>query len=211
MLISLITPKPTTLQLFGRQNKKGQKEAFHIYSMKQAIEEGFILDVLQSYVTYTTYYRLNKEVKDDPELHTNEAKRQIVRFVELHETNIAQRVEVIIEHFKTTVMNELNGTAKAMVVTASRAGAVKNRQAFEDYVTRKGYTNIRALVAFSGKVSLDGKEYTEAGMNGIPEKNLPAEFDKDDYQVLLVADKYQTVLLPERTADLSSLKKKMVW
>lgn len=201
------TPKPTTLQLFGRQNKKGQKEAFHIYSMKQAIEEGFILDVLQNYVTYTTYYRLNKEVKDDPEFRTNEAKRQIARFVELHETNISQRVEVIIEHFRTTVMNELNGTAKAMVVTASRAGAVKYRQAFDDYVARKGYTNIRALVAFSGKVPLDGKEYTESGMNGIPEKNLPAEFDKDDYQVLLVADKYQTGFDQKKLCAMYILKK----
>lgn len=186
------TPKPTTLQLFGRLNTSGQMESFHIYSMKQAIQESYILDVLQNYVTYNTYYKLNKEIKDDPELQTNEAKRQIARFVELHDTNIAQRVEVIVEHFRTTVMNELNGTAKAMVVTPSRAAAVKYRQAFEDYVVRKGYTGIRALVAFSGKVSVDGVEYTESGMNGISEKNLPAEFDKDDYQVLLVADKYQT-------------------
>lgn len=201
------TPKPTTLQLFGRINKKGQREAFHIYSMKQAIEEGFILDVLQNYITYNTYYTLNKEIQEDPELQTNEAKRQIARFVELHDTNIAQRVEVIIEHFRTTVMNELGGTAKAMVITASRASAVKYRQAFEDYVTRKGYTDIHALVAFSGKVNLDGKEYTEAGMNGIPEKNLPAEFDKDDYQVLLVADKYQTGFDQKKLCAMYILKK----
>ena len=186
------TPKATTLQLFGRTNRKGQKEAFHTYSMKQAIEEGFILDVLQNYTTYKTYYLLNKEIEEDPKFQTNEAKRQIARFVDLHETNIAQRVEVIVEHFRTTVLNELGGHAKAMVVTDSRQAAVKYRKAFEDYVTRKGYTGIRALVAFSGKVTLDDVEYTETGMNGIPEKALPTEFDKDDYQVLLVADKYQT-------------------
>ncbi|MEE0029447.1 MAG: DEAD/DEAH box helicase family protein, partial [Dialister sp.] len=134
------TPKPTTLQLFGRVNAKGQYEAFHMYSMKQAIEEGFILDVLQNYITYDTFYRLNKEIEDDPEMKTNEAKRQIARFVQLHETNISQRIEVIIEHFRQNVMQELNGQAKAMVITESRAGAVKYRQAFEDYIKRKGYT-----------------------------------------------------------------------
>lgn len=105
------TPKPTTLQLFGRVNEQGQYEAFHIYSMKQAIEEGFILDVLQNYITYDTFYRLNKEIEDDPEMKTNDAKRQIARFVQLHETNISQRIEVIIEHFRQNVMQELNGQA----------------------------------------------------------------------------------------------------
>ena len=100
------TPKPPTLQLFGRQNVKGQKEAFHIYSMKQAIEEGFILDVLQNYTTYQTFYRLNKEIEEDPTLQTASAKRQIARFVELHETNISQRIEVIIEHLRTTVIGQ---------------------------------------------------------------------------------------------------------
>ena len=186
------TPKPTTLQLFGTRNQKGQYEAFHLYSMKQAIEEGFILDVLQNYVTYKTYYTLNKKIKEDPIYQTNKAKMQIARFVDLHETNIAQRIEVIIEHFRTTVMQELGGQAKAMVVTASREAAVKFRQAFEDYINRKGYKDIHALVAFSGKVSLNGVDYTEQGMNGFSEKDLPKEFDSDDYQVLLVADKYQT-------------------
>lgn len=188
------TPKPTTLNLFGRVNSKGQREAFHIYSMKQAIEEGFILDVLQNYTTYDTYYRLNKEIEDDPKCKTNAAKRQIARFVELHETNIAQRIEVIVEHFRTTVMQELNGRAKAMVITASREGAVKYCQAFKNYISKKGYEGIDALVAFSGKVTMreDGKEYTEAGMNGFSEDKLPKEFERDDYKVLLVANKYQT-------------------
>ena len=201
------TPKATTLQLFGRLNTKGQREAFHIYSMKQAIEEGFILDVLENYITYDTYYKINKEIKDDPELQTNKAKREIARFIDLHETNIAQRVEVIIEHFRSTVMQELGGTAKAMVITASREAAVKYRQAFEDYVARKGYNDIHALVAFSGKVKIGDKEYTEPGMNGFPEKNLPAEFDKDDYQVLLVANKYQTGFDQKKLCAMYILKK----
>ena len=188
------TPKSTTLQFFGRLNTKGQREAFHIYSMKQAIEEGFILDVLQNYTTYKTFYQINKKIEEDPTMQTASAKRQIARFVELHETNIAQRIEVIVEHFRTTVMPELGGQAKAMVITSSRQAAVKYCKAFEDYCSKKGYNNIRALVAFSGKVKLpdDDKEYTEAGINGIPEDRLTKEFDKEDYQVLLVANKYQT-------------------
>lgn len=202
------TPKPTTLQLFGRVNTKGQREAFHIYSMKQAIEEGFILDVLQNYTTYKTYYQINKAIKDDPKCKTNSAKRQIARFVELHDTNISQRVEVIVEHFRTTVMNELGGTAKAMVITASREAAVKYRQAFEDYVTRKGYDNIHALVAFSGKVTTkDGQEFSETGINGFSEDKLPAQFDSDDYKVLLVANKYQTGFDQPKLCAMYILKK----
>lgn len=188
------TPKPTTLQLFGRVNTKGQREAFHIYSMKQAIEEGFILDVLANYTTYDTFYRINKEIEEDPRCKTVDAKRQIARFVELHDTNIAQRIEVIVEHFRTSVMTELGGMAKAMVITPSRQAAVKYRQALEKYINKKGYTDIHALVAFSGKVKLpdDEVEYSEAGMNGFSEDRLTKEFDKDDYNVLLVANKYQT-------------------
>lgn len=188
------TPKPTTILLFGKLNTKGQREAFHVYSMKQAIEEGFILDVLQNYTEYETFYRLNKEVEDDPRCKTNEAKRQIARFIELHDTNIAQRIEVIVEHFRTTVMPELGGQAKAMVITPSRQSAVKYWQAFEDYIAKKGYSGIHALVAFSGKVKLpdDETEYTEASVNGFSEDRLPKEFDSDTYQVLLVANKYQT-------------------
>lgn len=203
------TPKPTTIQLFGRVNKKGQREAFHIYSMKQAIEEGFILDVLQNYTTYKTYYQINKEVAEDPKCKTNSAKRQIARFVELHETNIAQRIEVIVEHFRETVMDELGGIAKAMVITNSRESAVKYRQAFEEYINKKGYNDIHALVAFSGKVTLkdDEKEYTEAGLNGFSEDKLPTEFEKDDYKVLLVANKYQTGFDQPKLCAMYILKK----
>ena len=202
------TPKSTTIMLFGRLNKKGQREAFHVYSMKQAIEEGFILDVLQNYTTYDTFFQINKEIEEDPRCKTAEAKRQIARFVELHETNIAQRVEVIVEHFRTTVMTELGGMAKAMVITASRQGAVKYRQAFEEYTKKKGYMDIHALVAFSRKVTLpdDPTEYTEAGMNGFPEDRLPKEFD-GDYQVLLVANKYQTGFDQPKLCAMYVLKK----
>ena len=203
------TPKATTLQLFGRLNKKGQREAFHIYSMKQAIEEGFILDVLQNYTTYKTYYQINKEIQDDPKCKTNSAKRQIARFIELHDTNIAQRIEVIVEHFRTTVMQELGGTAKAMVITPSRESAVKYHHAFQEYITKKGYENIKALVAFSGKViTKEGhKEYSEVGINGFSEEKLPKEFEKDDYKVLLVANKYQTGFDQPKLCAMYILKK----
>ena len=203
------TPKPTTIQLFGRLNTKGQRVAFHVYSMKQAIEEGFILDVLQNYTRYETFYQINKEIEDDPRCKTTDAKRQIARFVELHETNIAQRIEVIVEHFRTSIMTELGGMAKAMVITASRQGAVKYRQAFEDYITKKGYSDIRALVAFSGKVKLpdDDAEYTEASMNGFSEDKLTKAFDTDDYQVLLVANKYQTGFDQPKLCAMYVLKK----
>ena len=185
------TPKPTTLLLFGRLNAHGQYEAFHLYSMKQAIEEGFILDVLSNYTTYQTFYTLNKAIEDDPEYKTSEAKRKIHRFALLHDTNIEQRIQIILEHFRTSVMHELGGEAKAMVITASRLEAVRYKQAFDSYVKRKGYQNIKALVAFSGKVKDQGVEYTEAGMNGFPEKETASKFDGKEYQVLLVANKYQ--------------------
>ncbi|MCD7822462.1 MAG: DEAD/DEAH box helicase family protein [Oscillospiraceae bacterium] len=203
------TPKPTTLQLFGRLNAKGQREAFHLYSMKQAIEEGFILDVLANYTTYKTFYQINKEIEEDPRCKTSDAKRQIARFVELHDTNIAQRIEVIVEHFRTSVMSELGGNAKAMVVTASRQGAVKYRKALEEYITKKGYSDIHALVAFSGKVTLpdDDKEYTEAGMNAFSEDALTEKFDKENYNVLLVANKYQTGFDQSKLCAMYVLKK----
>lgn len=201
------TPKPTTLQLFGRLNKDGHGGAFHTYSMKQAIEEGFILDVLQNYITYKTFFQINKTIQDDPELETKKAKRQIARSAELHDTNIAQRVEVIVEHFRTTVMSELGGTAKAMVITDSRQGAVKYRKAMQDYLNMKGYTDIKALVAFSGKVKVEDEEFTEPKMNGFAEEKLPQMFDKDDYKVLLVANKYQTGFDQKKLCAMYVLKK----
>ena len=192
MIAFTATPKPTTLQLFGCLNEEGKKVAFDLYSMKQAIEEGFILDVTQNYVTYKTYFKINKAIEDDPELETIAAKRKIAKYIELHDTNIAQKVEIIIEHFKNNIMKELDGKAKAMVITSSRQAAVKYRNEFVNYIAKHGYTGIHALVAFSGKVTLDGVEYTEAAMNGVAEADLPEVFDSNDYQVLLVANKYQT-------------------
>lgn len=205
------TPKPTTIQLFGREDKKGQKQAFHLYSMKQAIEEGFILDVLQNYIEYKTYYELCKQTEDDPLLKTNAAKRQIARFVDLTDDNINQRVNIIIEHFRTSVMEQLGGQAKAMVITASRDAAVKYQKAFNAYIQRMGYSDIHSLVAFSGKVILEDDptktEYTEKKMNGIPEDKLPDTFDTDDYNVLIVADKYQTGFDQPKLCALYVLKK----
>lgn len=202
------TPKPTTLRLFGRVNTHGQYEAFHLYSMKQAIEEGFILDVLANYTTYDTFFTINKAIDEDPMCKTVEAKKQIARFIDLHETNIAQRVEVIIEHFRISVMPELGGNAKAMVITASREAAVKYAQAFEKYIKDKGYGGIKALVAFSGKVTPKGETetYTESGMNGFPEDRLPAMFNTDEYQVLIVANKYQTGFDQNKLAAMYVLK-----
>ena len=203
------TPKNKTLRLFGRLNPHGQYEAFHLYSIKQAIEEGYILDVLQNFTEYDTMFKLNKEIDEDPEMKMDDAKKQIARFIELHETNIAQRIEVIVEHFRTVVINELGGMAKAMVVTASRQAAVKYQKAFKDYIARKGYSGIDALVAFSGKVKLDNDdtEYTEPGMNGFREEQTPVMFDSDDYNVLIVANKYQTGFDQKKLCAMYVLKK----
>ena len=186
------TPKPTTLRLFGRQDKKGNYRAFHLYSMKQAIEENFILDVLANYTTYETYYELNKETKDDPELKTSDAKRQITQQIELDDINIAQRTSIIIEHFRNHVMSELGNEAKAMVVMPSRKAAMKYQQAFQKYIEDHHYNDMGVLVAFSGKVNLDDdQEYTESSINGISEEKTAYEFNRENYRFLLVANKYQ--------------------
>lgn len=187
------TPKPTTLRLFGRLDKYGNYRAFHLYSMKQAIEEGFILDVLANYTTYQTYYELNKEIADDPELKTADAKRQIAKQIDLDDQNIAQRTKIIIDHFREHVMSELGNQAKAMVIMSSRKAAVKYQQAFNKYMNEHHYEDMRMLVAFSGKISSDdGKEeFTEASMNGLSEERTAKEFNKPGYRFLLVANKYQ--------------------
>ena len=195
------TPKGKTLELFGRPGANGTPEAFHLYSMRQAIEEGFILDVLASYTTYKTYYRLLKAVADDPDLPKKKAARSLAKFMSLHPYNIEQKTEVIVEHFRRSVLHRLGGRAKAMVVTSSRLHAVRYKLAFERYLEENGYTGIRPLVAFSGTVRdpETGVEYTEPGMNTdavtgkpISETALPERFASPDYQVLLVANKYQT-------------------
>jgi len=195
------TPKGKTLELFGRPGGNGLPEAFHLYSMRQAIEERFILDVVKRYTTYTTYYRLVKAVEDDPDLPKKKAARALAKFMSLHPHNIEQKTEVMVEHFRQKVRGQLGGRAKAMVVTSSRLHAVRYKQAFDHYFTEHGINDMRSLVAFSGTVRdpETGLEFTEPGMNidcvtgsQISEKQLPARFDSPDYQVLLVANKYQT-------------------
>ena len=190
------TPKYKTLEVFGRPGADGKPEPFHLYSMRQAIEEGFILDVLQNYTTYKTYYRLIKSIEDDPEVDKRKAARALARFMSLHPYNIAQKTEVMVEHFRHFTLHKIGGKAKAMVTTSSRLHAVRYKQAFDKYIAEKGYKGIKTLVAFSGTVvdpDAPGVEYTEVGMNGgIREKELPERFGTDQYQVLLVAEKYQT-------------------
>jgi len=195
------TPKGKTLELFGHRDASGKPVAFHLYSMRQAIEERFILDVLQNYTTYKTYFRLVKAVEDDPDLPKKKAARALSKFLVMHPTNISQKIEVIVEHFRSHVRPHLGGRAKAMVVTGSRLAAIKYMLAFQCYIEENGYKDVRPLVAFSGTVRDPdtGLEYTEPGMNvdvvsgkPVSEKQLPERFASPDYQVLLVANKYQT-------------------
>ena len=190
------TPKYKTLEVFGRPGPEGKPEPFHIYSMRQAIEERFILDVLQHYTTYKTYYRLIKAIEDDPKVDKRKAARALARFMSLHPHNIAQKTEVMVEHFRHFTMHKIGGRAKAMVVTSSRLHAVRYKQAFDKYIAEKGYEGIKTLVAFSGTVidpDVPDVEYTEVSMNnGIREKELPERFGSEEYQVLIVAEKYQT-------------------
>ena len=186
------TPKHKTLELFGRDGPDGRPGPFHLYSMRQAIEEGFILDVLQNYTTYKTFYRLAKAVEDDPELDRKRAAQAVARFVSLHPHNLAQKAEVMVEHFRQSTARKIGGRAKAMVVTRSRLHAVQFRRAFDKYLKDKGYADLKALVAFSGTVKDGEAEYTEAGMNGFPERQLPERFAADEFRFLIVAEKYQT-------------------
>ncbi|MHB1168746.1 MAG: type I restriction endonuclease subunit R [Longimicrobiales bacterium] len=189
------TPKFKTKVLFDEPGQFGTSP-FHEYSMRQAIAEGFIMDVLLHYTTYKRYFGLVKQVENDPEVPRRQAAKALARFMELHPVNIEQVVTVIVEHFRTHVMYEIGGRAKAMVVTGSRLAAVRYKLAFDRYLRQQGYTGIRALVAFSGTVEdpdLPGAAYTEVSMNdGLAESELPEAFASDDYRVLLVAEKYQT-------------------
>ncbi len=187
------TPKYKTLEVFGRPGVDGKPEAFDLYSMRQAIEEGFILDVLDHYTTYKTYYKLIKSVEDDPKVDKRKTSAALARFLSLHPHNIAQKTEVIIEHFRQFTRHKIGGQAKAMVVARSRLHAVRYKIAFDEYIKSKGYSDLKTLVAFSGTVSDGEVEYTEVGMNkGIKEKELPEKFNTAEYCVLIVAEKYQT-------------------
>lgn len=189
------TPKFKTLCVFNEPGPDG-KAPFHHYSMRQAIEEGFIHDVLAHYTCYKRYYKLIQKVEDDPEVPRRKAARALARFVEFHDYEIAQKVEVIVEHFRTHTRHKIGGRAKAMVVTGSREHAVRYKLGFDKYIKDKGYTDVKSLVAFSGEITLKefgDKKFTEVGMNnGIKESELPEKFNTEEYQVLLVAEKYQT-------------------
>lgn len=186
------TPKQKTLEIFGTQVPDATPRPYHVYSMRQAIEEGFILDVLKNYTTYQTYYRVGKTTADDPEYSTKQANKALGKYLSLHPYNLRQKAEIIIEHFRTNVAHKIGGNAKAMLVTGSRLHAVRYYFAFRDYIAQKGYTDLGVLVAFSGTVEDDGAEYTEEQLNQIPEAELPERFATGEYQLLLVAEKYQT-------------------
>lgn len=205
------TPKPKTLELFGRLPKPDEvasstnkPEAFHVYSMRQAIEEGFILDVLKNYTSYKVAYKLALKIAEaDEEVESKRAKVKLNQWVRLHDHNIAQKVMLIVEHFKDNVMGLLGGQAKAMVVTSSRKEAVRYKQCFDKYIADKGYQKIHAMVAFSGEVEfgeqdpnsagLTGQKFTETSMNpGLKGRDMRKAFDTDDYQVMIVANKFQT-------------------
>jgi len=184
------TPKHKTLAVFGRNG-----DPFHRYTMRQAIEEGFILDVLKNYTTYATYFKLLKTSEDDPNVERKKAAKALARFLKLHPVNVAQKTEVMVEHFNSVTRHKIGGRAKAMVVTGSRLEAVRYKQSFDRYIKEKGYP-IKTLVAFSGTVQddkLPNVTYTEVTMNdGVREKELPEKFATLEYQVLLVAEKFQT-------------------
>ena len=192
------TPKDKTLQMFGRRDANGKYHPFHIYSMRQAIEEHFILDVLKNYMTYRMYYKIAKSIPDDPELDTTAGVRAIRQFETLHPHNISQKTAVMLEHFCNVTRHKIGGHAKAMVVTPSRLHAVRYLLEFKRQIEEKGYTDLDVLVAFSGEVEDNGITYTEEKLNTtktgktIKEKALPAAFHTDEYGMLIVAEKYQT-------------------
>lgn len=192
------TPKEKTLQMFGEKQPDGKFKAFHIYSMQQAIEEGFILDVLRNYTTYNHYFEIIKAIADDPQLDSSRGATAIRRFESLHPHNLAQKTMVMVEHFRSITRNKVGGNAKAMVVTTSRLHAVRYLKEFRRYIEEQKYNDLDVLVAFSGVVHDNGMEFTEEKLNKtadgktIKEKQLPEYFNSNEFNVLIVAEKYQT-------------------
>lgn len=192
------TPKETTLQMFGWKDAKGEYHPFHVYSMRQAIEERFILNVLQNYMTYNMYYKIAKAIPDNPELDRDAGARAICRFETLHPHNISQKTAIMLEQFRNVTRYKIGGKAKAMVVTPSRLHAIRYLQEFRRQMQEKGDTGFDVLVAFSDKVEDDGISYTEEKLNKtksgqtIKDKALPEAFHTDEYGILIVAEKYQT-------------------
>jgi len=185
------TPKNKTLELFGvpyQENSKTKFRAFHLYSMKQAIEEGFIKDVLQNYTTYQSYYALLKKIEDDPEYDKKKAQKKLKAYVESHEHAIKKKSILMINQFLENLNKKVGGKGKAMMVTSSRANAVKYKKAFDQYL-KDINSPYKAVVGFSGEI--DGE--TEASLNGFPSAKIPDEFEKNEYRFLLVANKFQTV------------------
>ena len=195
------TPKPKTLDTFGQVGADGHKRPFHTYSMRQAIEEGFILDVLANYTTYGVYYKLaNAHPRNDPEMESGKGRAALARFASLHPYALEAKAEVIIEHFRQKTAGKIDGQAKAMVVTRSRLHAVRTQAALAAYIAKKGYDKgerpLRTLVAFSGSLAdpdaPEASAVTESSINGFSEGQLPKKFHGPEYQVLVVAEKYQT-------------------
>lgn len=185
------TPKDKTLELFGEEQPDGSFRPFHVYSMRQAIEEGFILDVLQNYMTYECCYRIASCKAGNTEVPSSEAAKVIRAYAALHPHNIAEKSRIIVETFRSTTRHKINGKGKMMVVTGSRRAAVLFFQEVNRYIKEQHYDDVKALVAFSGSVNMDGEEVTEAGLNGIPESQTKEEFHEHG-QILIVAEKYQT-------------------
>ncbi|WP_281965047.1 type I restriction endonuclease subunit R [Serinicoccus marinus] len=195
------TPKPKTLETFGDVGSDGFRRPFHTYSMRQAITEGFILDVLANYTTYGVYYKLaNSHPRNDPDMDTGKGRAALARFASLHPYQLEAKAEVIIEHFRQKTAGKIDGHAKAMVVTRSRLHAVRTHAALTAYIQKMGYDRgerpLRTLVAFSGPLTdpdaPEGPAVTEASINGFSEGQLPKKFRSDEFQVLVVAEKYQT-------------------
>ena len=181
------TPKGRTLELFGDLGADGKHHPFHLYAMRQAIEEGFIEDVLANYLTYNQYFKLEKTILDDPEYQTDKARRALARFIVLHPENLSQKAEIVIEHFQDKIAHRMKGKAKAMVVCSSRPHAVRMWEALRKHVNNHGY-DLGVLVAFSGEV----EDLTESKANGFPASETATRFDTDEYQIMVVAEKFQT-------------------
>ena len=185
------TPKAKTLELFGTKRPDGSFAPFHLYSMRQAIEEGFILDVLESYTTYRAYWRLFKTIEDDPRYDKAKATYLLKSYVELTTHAIDEKVQIMLSHFSEKAQSEIGGRSKAMIVTRSRLHAVRYKLAVDRRLAELGVP-FKALVAFSGTVKDGGQSYTEAGMNGIPEAQTARTFELPEYRFLIVANKFQT-------------------
>lgn len=187
------TPKSNTLEKFGVQQADGRFKPFHLYSMKQAIEEGFILDVLANYTTYRSYYEIEKSVEDNPLFDTKKAQKKLRSYVESHQQTIKTKAEIMLEHFIGKVVNtkKLKGKAKGMIVTQNIPAAIRYFQAAQEVLAHYG-NSFKALIAFSGSKLVDGVEYTEAGLNGFAENETRDKFDSDEYRLLIVANKYLT-------------------